>query len=241
MNEKKTIKISLSTFFLIIAIIVIIVMGIYIYKISVEKIREEENVEILNSEVTKLEGTVSSLKEKLNLIANTVNSNTNAEIENSKTNNEEVKFSKDEIKKSLQNYLDLVGIGEGSTLGMLVKLELCDYNDYDNANKTNDNYVKTNIKYADYKAKMLEYVTEDWFNTRFKNSYKEQEGLLYYFDGGASGMQFEVKDITVKGDYSDLAYIAEVYNINFDDSKELENVEFHIENSNGKCVISYCD
>lgn len=241
MNEKKPIKISLSTFFLIIAIIVIIVMGIYIYKISVDKMKEEEKVEILNSEVTELEGTVNSLQEKINSIANTVNSNTDAEIENSQTSNEEVKFSNDEIKKSLQNYLDLIGIREGSPLGMLVKLELCNYDDYNTANKTSDNYVKTNIKYADYKAKMLEYVTEDWFNTKFKNSYKEQEGLLYYFDGGASGMQFEVKDITVKGDYSDLAYIAEVYNINFDDSKELENIEFHIANTNGKCVISYCD
>lgn len=54
-------------------------------------------------------------------------------------------------------------------------------------------------------------------------------------------MEFEVKDITIKGDYSPLAYIAKVYEIHFDDSKDLNNIEFHIENNNGKCVISYCD
>lgn len=70
---------------------------------------------------------------------------------------------------------------------------------------------------------------------------KKKNGILYYFDGGATGMEFEVKDITIKGDYSPLAYIAKVYEIHFDDSKDLNNIEFHIENNNGKCVISYCD
>lgn len=158
--------------------------------------------------------------------------------------NNEIKekiFSEEEIKTSLQNYLDLVGTREGSPIGMLVKLELCNYSDYENANKTDDNYIKTNIKYSTYKEKMLEYVTEDWFNTKFKNDYKEQDGILYYFDAGATGMEFEVKDITIKGDYSAQVYIAQVYDIHLDGSKELNNVEFHIANKNGKCVISYCD
>ena len=74
MNEKKPIKISLSTFFLIIAIIVIIVMGIFIYKISVDKIKAEEKAEVLNSEVTELEGAVDNLQGKIDSISNTINS-----------------------------------------------------------------------------------------------------------------------------------------------------------------------
>lgn len=65
--------------------------------------------------------------------------------------------------------------------------------------------------------------------------------MLYYFDGGATIMQFEVKNISIKGDYLSQAYIAQVYNIHLNNSKELNNVEFHITNNNGKCVISYCD
>lgn len=88
---------------------------------------------------------------------------------------------------------------------------------------------------------MLQYVTEECFYNNFNTFYKDQNGILYYFDGGATGMQFEVKDISIKGDYSSQAYIAQVYTINLDDSKELNNIEFHITNNNGKCVISYCD
>ena len=40
MEEKKTLKISLSTFLLILAIIIIIVMGVFIYKLSNDKTTE---------------------------------------------------------------------------------------------------------------------------------------------------------------------------------------------------------
>lgn len=242
MEEKKSIKISLSTVFLILAVLIIIFMAYYIY---VEKTNANKEIATLETNAVEMQKTINNLQEKIDTISNTINSNISGEINNSQanntTNNKEIKFSNDEIKKSLQNYLDLVGTREGSPIGMLVKLGLCNYSDYDNANKTDDNYVKTNIKYSTYKEKMLEFVTEDWFNTRFKNGYKEQGGMLYYFDGGATGMEFEVKDITIKGDYSAQAYIAQVYDIHLDGSKELNNVEFHIANNNGKCVISYCD
>lgn len=242
MENKKSIKISLSTFFLILAVLVIIFMACYIY---VEKTNANNEIATLKTNAVEMQKTINNLQEKIDIISSTINSNTSGEINNSQVNNtssnKEIKFSDDEIKKSLQNYLDLVGTREGSPLGMLVKLGLCNYGDYDNVNRTDDNYVKTNIKYSDYKEKMLDYITEEWFNTKFKDSYKEKDEILYYFDGGATGMEFEVKDITIKGDYSALAYIAEVYDIHLDGSKELNNVEFHIANNNGKCVISYCD
>lgn len=55
MEEKKTIKISLSTLFLIIAIIVIIVMGIFCYSMYNQKIEVEEQMNILNSKVNNIE------------------------------------------------------------------------------------------------------------------------------------------------------------------------------------------
>ena len=242
MGEKKSIKISLSTVFLILAVLVIILMAYYIY---VEKTNANKEIATLETNAVEMQKTINNLQDKIDNISNTINSNTSGKINNSQatntTSNNEIKFSDDEIKKSLQNYLDLVGTREGSPIGLLVKLGLCNYSDYDNATRTDDNYIKTNIKYSTYKEKMLEYVTEEWFNTRFKNGYKEQDGMLYYFDGGATGMEFEVKDITIKGDYSAQAYIAQVYDIHLDGSKELNNVEFHIANNNGKCVISYCN
>ena len=84
-------------------------------------------------------------------------------------------------------------------------------------------------------------MTEEWFENNFTKSYKNVNGYLYFFDGGATGMNFEVESVNIKGDYSNLNYIANVYNISVDDSKELEYVEFHITNYNEQCVISYCD
>lgn len=127
----------------------------------------------------------------------------------------------------------------GSPEGLLVKLGLANYGQYNN--KTNDNYIKTNIKYSDYKNQMLDYMTEEWFENNFTKSYKNVNGYLYFFDGGATGMNFEVESVNIKGDYSNLNYITNVYNISVDDSKELEYVEFHITNYNEQCVISYCD
>lgn len=245
MEEKKVTKISLSTFFLILAIIVILFMVYYIYT---EKKDSDKEISTLKENTEEMKNTINSLQEKSNSTSNTINSNINNENndyqQNTTTSNIEnkgVTFSNNEIKTTLQNYLDLIGAKEGSPINMLVKLGLCNYGDYNNVTPTDDNYIKTNIKYSTFKEKMLQYVTEECFYNNFNTFYKDQNGILYYFDGGATGMQFEVKDISIKGDYSSQAYIAQVYTINLDDSKELNNIEFHIANNNGKCVISYCD
>lgn len=241
-ENKSTKKIRLSTFFLILAILVIIFMTCYIY---VENKNFDREMDELETKTIELEKNINNLQQEIKKTTNTINSNASVGSNNSQANNtsdnKEFNFSDNEIKKSLQNYLDLVGRMEGSPLSMIEEIGLCNSGDYNNANRTEDNYVKTNIKYSDYKEKMLDYVTEEWLNTKFNRNYKEKDGILYFFDGGATGMEFEVKDITIKGDYSESSYIARVYNISLDGSKQLNNIEFHIANNNGKCVISYCD
>ena len=74
MEEKKVTKISLSTFFLILSVIVIIVMAYFIYRISNEKTVEKEKVANLNNEVSSLQNTVNNLNEKINNVSNIVNS-----------------------------------------------------------------------------------------------------------------------------------------------------------------------
>ena len=254
MEEKKTIKISLSTFFLILAIIVIVIMGVFIFKFYNDKKVADSEVKDLNNQVIGLESTINTLEGKINSLEGTINNNANnitnnivnsENVENTQNNDDTTSnstsktFSNDEIKKSIQNYLDLKGASAGSPEGLLVKLELTSYGQY--KDRTDDNYIKTNIKYSDYKSKMLNYMTEQWFENKFTNYYKNIDGYLYFFDGGATGMSFDVESVNIKGAYSDLNYIANVYNIHIDESKELEHVEFHIADYNGKCVISYCD
>ncbi len=87
MEEKNVAKISLSTFFLILAIIVIIVMGIFIYKLNNEKTAEIQKSAELQSQVNSLNGTINDLQEKINSISNTINSTTNASSKNTLSKN----------------------------------------------------------------------------------------------------------------------------------------------------------
>lgn len=54
MEEKQAIKISLSSFFLLIAIIVICIMGVFIYKINNDKIAEKNKTEELQKQIYAL-------------------------------------------------------------------------------------------------------------------------------------------------------------------------------------------
>ena len=73
MEEKKEIKISLSTFFLVLAIIVIIIMGYLIYKLYNEKAVETDKIYNLKNEIISLQNTVSQLNEAKGNISNTIN------------------------------------------------------------------------------------------------------------------------------------------------------------------------
>ena len=80
MEEKKVTKISLSTIFLILAIIAIIVMGIFIYKLNNDKTAEIQKSTELQSQVNSLNDTVSDLQEKITSISETINSNNSKDM-----------------------------------------------------------------------------------------------------------------------------------------------------------------
>lgn len=98
MEEKKSSKVSLPTFFLILAIIVIIIMGYYIYNISAQNKAANEELNALNAEISNLKNSVKDYQEKIDSISNTLNSeNTN----NTTKNSSDSKYS--EITKTLEN------------------------------------------------------------------------------------------------------------------------------------------
>lgn len=66
MDEKKELKISLSTFLLVLSLIAIIIMAFFIYKLNNEKIAEIEKNKNLNSQASSLQITVNQLQEKNN-------------------------------------------------------------------------------------------------------------------------------------------------------------------------------
>lgn len=90
MEEKKVIKISLSTFFLIIAIIAIIVMGVFIYKLNNEKSTEIEKSAELQEKVNILNNTVNSLQSKINTVSETISNDKATNIVNLDINGDQV-------------------------------------------------------------------------------------------------------------------------------------------------------
>lgn len=93
MNEKKEIKISLSAIIIIIAVILICIMGVFLYKLNDEKITEEEKNEGLNNEIAALKNETSK------------ESTTNETSSEEKTETEEKTITKDEaLEKATETY-----------------------------------------------------------------------------------------------------------------------------------------
>lgn len=81
MEDKKVTKISLSTFLLIFAIIIIVIMGVFIFKLNNEKTVETQRATELETQVSNLNSTVNNLQEKINKVSETINSENTTNVE----------------------------------------------------------------------------------------------------------------------------------------------------------------
>ena len=100
MEEKNSAKISLSTFFLVLSIIAIVVMGIFIYKLYNDKNAEVQKSAELQTQVNSLNETVSNLQGKINNISETINSSNSNKSE---TKAEDVKDSNETSQNTVNN------------------------------------------------------------------------------------------------------------------------------------------
>lgn len=84
MEKKEPIKVNLSTFFLIIAIIIIAVMGYFIFRTFNEKTISEEKVSNLNLQVNELKGKIDKISNITSAVdnTNTTQNNTTESINN---------------------------------------------------------------------------------------------------------------------------------------------------------------
>lgn len=129
MGDKKVTKISLSTFLLIIAIIIIAIMGFFIYKLNSEKAIEVKKSADLQAQVSSLDSTVSNLQSKINTISETVNSSStpvqSSNSNSSKTASTSITSNLDDIKyeiskKKNQNGEEVIAVKK---LQKMIKLQ----------------------------------------------------------------------------------------------------------------------
>ena len=104
MEEKKVTKISLSTFFLIFAIIAICIMVYFIYNLNIDKTKATDQISELNNKVTILENDKAELKSEI-----TEYENKQIELENQVKTTKENTVVK-EVEKQL-NVKDVIALG----------------------------------------------------------------------------------------------------------------------------------
>ncbi len=158
--------------------------------------------------------------------------------------NEEI-FSEEEVRAAYQKYLDLVGAKWMESHDILIKLDLIKEKDiFDFKEAKTPGYSKTNIKYSDFKEKMLNYVTEKCFENDIiildsveHKAYIDEDGYLCCANSGSSGGDYKVQSITK---INDKQYEAKVIHL-LEEGSETINYNFGIENNNGRCVINYCN
>ena len=113
MGEKKATKISLSTFLLIIAIIIIIVMGGAIYKLYNDKKAETKRAEELQAKTNELTTQVNSQKENISELQGKIDKVSETVSEKNSTNTNSTKMAQNQnnekntelSKLNLDNYI----------------------------------------------------------------------------------------------------------------------------------------
>lgn len=72
MEEKQEKRISISTVLFVITLIIIAIMGYFIYSLSSENKKSEDEVKSLNDKIVYLESSIENQKEQINSISNTL-------------------------------------------------------------------------------------------------------------------------------------------------------------------------
>ncbi|MBP5654382.1 MAG: hypothetical protein J6X33_02590 [Clostridiales bacterium] len=134
MEEKKTSKISISTVLLILAMIVIAVMGLCIFKLNSDKNAESQKAAALQSQVEGLKGTVSSLQEQTDKIPETTTSSTTTQDQTettSETSGIENTYNYSDLKEFWTNFRAAVLSGDYNEIKQFVKFPLQEPGPYD--------------------------------------------------------------------------------------------------------------
>lgn len=241
MREKKEqIKISLSTFFLIIAIIAICIMGAIIYNMNKEQERDVNNIGTLVNRVHELE-----IKERENSTEITTNS-TKANVVDNNANTNEVKtsvFTDEQVKNSIQNYFDLES--SGAVAGLLDTLKENGKLTFDSSKWTmTGDYSNwsTDVKISDYKAAMLNYVSEKEYEKNWNPTKNDDEiglevnsnGYIIPPQGGGEAPKYTVQNIAKA---NDLTYTATIKSEHPFNGTETLTYNITVQNNDGNCVI----
>lgn len=250
-EEKKITKVGLSTFLLIIALIVIGVMSFFMCKFLKEKKEATDSAILASEELKKSKDRITELEEKINKVSDVINTKDSLASQNKNTvtnslnagvtTNNNVKNNMadknlDNVEQAVKTYLEWISAKASSPSLLLQKLKLIQDESSTMAKK--QGYLKTNVKYADFKNIILDVITEKCYNDDINKDFTddlfiEEDGYLCYFNGGASGGVYALENLEIN---SENLYVA---NVVFEHDGGEEKCIFSIKtvNENGKVKI----
>lgn len=249
MEEKKTTKINLSTFFLIISIIIIIVLCICIYKLYNDKTIEIQKSTGLQTQVNNLNSTINDLQGKINTISETINNNNNNNSNNKNTSiSSTSSVNKSAIESTIQKYFNIRQILASDTLNVLVELGLKttnqsadNYKGFSNDKPyPNSYFIITDVSYSDFENAISKYMTTELFKSQYPDYVMNKDGILcIYSEGGTSGSS-TLKECTISSSNSD-TYICNVIitkHSDDDGSNKEEKYTITVVQKDGNYIVS---
>ncbi len=249
--EKNVIKISFSTFFLILAVIAIVIMGVFMYKISKDKSAEQQKSNELQSQVNNLQEKIDQISNTINSDntsiskdnnvnnSNTIETNKNNTNKNNTNNTNNKLLSEEQVKNAIAQYLELQANANcGTPLNLLKEKGKIDYDPSKDTINTSNGVISTNVKFSNYKNAMLNYVTESEFEKNWTSKIglgENSNGYLTHFQGGGGLRVYTIKSISKIDDTTFYAKTSSVVEDN--EFYEENNYTVKVKSVDGKCVI----
>lgn len=251
MEENKTKGVRLVTVLFVIALIIIAIMGTYIY---MDKNKQEKEVISAQQNTTTFESNTVNTAIVENSVENITNTNkmtTNA-IANNVNGNAENVLSSVDAQKIIQKYIDITYLKAVDPLAFLKDLGLVSSSNSNDYQKTklsgnmaySDEYYKTNAKYEDYLNKISNYMTKEYAEKIYKKEIVNVNGTLYILAIGGSTGQDNIQNINLLSNANDI-YVYQVSIVSIPDDhvpteeeKKPHTVKVTIQKLNDKYIVA---
>ena len=231
MEEKKSINFALSGVLFVISLIIIAILGYFVYTINLEKNEAKNTVNTLTSERDNLQSSVNTLQSKLDEISQEENN----------------QIITENCKTVLQKYLHFMFLVDGAPENLLYELNLiseADYTKLQDSASTAD-YIKTSIPFDNFKNEILKYQTEEMFEKDFTSQkdqhlplFKNEDGLLSVLNGAGGSQEYNVEEMTLITNTDNTYTFEAKYSQTFESAKETGKITATFISSNGNYLIS---
>ena len=136
-------------------------------------------------------------------------------------------LSQDEIKKAIEDYLNIYNLYNNNVEKLLVSLNLTTQDKLSSNNSDElllDEFYQTDINYEDFKNEMLKYMTSEVFLEEFSDVVRSVNGKVYYSDYAVGSEDtYQIKEINIDEDDSNY-YVVKIHRISNEIDTDIDDI-----------------